>query len=170
MTCNFERALEYVLRNEGGYSDHPLDSGGPTKYGITIKTLSVWKSQQVTKTDILNLTKAEAGEIYKSQYWDKVKGDQLPLPIATAVFDAAVLFGVRVASIILQRIAQVKPDGIIGPITLGAAAKLEPSEFIPAFQVELRGRVNHIIDQYPYNQAFSNGWENRIDRLSNLVG
>ena len=29
-----------VIRREGGYVNHPADKGGPTKYGITHKTLT----------------------------------------------------------------------------------------------------------------------------------
>ncbi len=39
----FQRALEHVLRFEGGYADHPRDPGGATKFGITRRTLASWR-------------------------------------------------------------------------------------------------------------------------------
>ena len=31
----FEKAVERVLENEGGYVNHPSDPGGETKFGIS---------------------------------------------------------------------------------------------------------------------------------------
>ncbi len=39
----FARCLELVLRQEGGYADHPADPGGATNFGITRKTLARWR-------------------------------------------------------------------------------------------------------------------------------
>ena len=58
---NFARALDLVLRHEGGYVDHPRDPGGATNRGITIATLSIWRGKQVTKQDVRDLSLAEAG-------------------------------------------------------------------------------------------------------------
>lgn len=38
MDKNFEKGLKFVLAREGGYSNHPSDSGGETNKGITHKT------------------------------------------------------------------------------------------------------------------------------------
>ena len=38
--AKFENFAGKLLRLEGGYVNHPLDKGGPTKYGVI---LSVWK-------------------------------------------------------------------------------------------------------------------------------
>lgn len=37
---NFDDAFTYTIGNEGGYSNDPNDSGGPTNFGITIGDLS----------------------------------------------------------------------------------------------------------------------------------
>nr|WP_318283108.1 MULTISPECIES: glycosyl hydrolase 108 family protein [unclassified Ochrobactrum] len=37
---NLEPSLKLLFGDEGGYSNRATDSGGPTKYGITHKTLA----------------------------------------------------------------------------------------------------------------------------------
>ena len=44
---DYNRAFEYAVGNEGGYSDHPADRGGKTKYGITESTLRRWRGGYV---------------------------------------------------------------------------------------------------------------------------
>jgi lysozyme family protein len=39
----FDVCLDHVLRQEGGYADHPADPGGATKMGINRKTLARWR-------------------------------------------------------------------------------------------------------------------------------
>ncbi len=34
MNPDFQRALTFVLKAEGGYTNHPSDRGGPTNKGI----------------------------------------------------------------------------------------------------------------------------------------
>lgn len=38
----FEEALKHTLGIEGEYSDHPSDSGGKTRYGITEAKARAW--------------------------------------------------------------------------------------------------------------------------------
>lgn len=65
---------------------------------------------------------AELSAIYKRQYWDKA-GRGLPVGLDYAVFDYAVNSGPAQAARDLQRVLGVKPDGIIGAMTLAAAQK-----------------------------------------------
>lgn len=82
----FDSAIGDVLRAEGGYVNDPVDRGGATKYGISQKAYP--------KLDIANLTEAQAREIYKRDYWDKIGADALPENLRELAFDAAVNQGV----------------------------------------------------------------------------
>lgn len=176
MSDNFDRAFEYVLRNEGGYSNHAADSGGATKYGITIHTLARWrKDLTVTSTDVQALTRDEAKAIYKAWYWDPLKLDQVEkLVCATVLFDAAVLFGVQTAAIRAQKVLltadkTIKLDGMIGPKSLGVLNSMGESTFIIGMQNELRRRVNDLVRIQPKNEVFRKGWDNRLDRFTTLI-
>ena len=54
-----------------------------------------WRDNKLVRFvgDVKALTKAEAGQIYRKNYWDVIKGDQLPPGVDYAVFDFAVNSG-----------------------------------------------------------------------------
>jgi lysozyme family protein len=94
MKSNFDRALEFVLKWEGGYSNDPHDPGGETKYGIN--------KASHPNVDIKNLTLEQAAVIYKNEYWDTCNCDDLKWPLDIIVFDTAVNMGQKRAMIFLQ--------------------------------------------------------------------
>ncbi len=94
MSTNFDKALEFVLRWEGGYSNDPHDPGGETKFGIS--------KRSYPEVNIKDLTREQAGEIYKRDYWDVMGCDARPSDFALAVFDAAVNCGIARAAIWLD--------------------------------------------------------------------
>src|SRR5688500_15627468 len=75
---SFPAALAVVLGHEGGFLHHPLDPGGPTKFGITLETLARARKAAVDAEDVRTLDRAEAGAIYRALYWDVVRADELP--------------------------------------------------------------------------------------------
>lgn len=83
----FDRAFQIVVGEEGGYVNNPKDPGGETKYGIS--------KRAYPNEDIKNLTLDRAKELYKRDYWDKVKGNSYgTFGEALCVFDCAVNMGV----------------------------------------------------------------------------
>ena len=114
---SFADALAGVLRQEGGYVNDPRDPGGETKFGISKRAFP--------NLDIANLTVDQASDIYRRDYWDVVKGDQLPSALAACVFSCAVNMGNDKAVRLLQRACGVQVDGILGQNTLRAASRLE---------------------------------------------
>jgi lysozyme family protein len=106
----FDRAMDFVLRWEGGYVNHPNDPGGETKYGIAQKSHP--------DVDIKNLTVLGAEKIYREEYWNEIRGDELPDAVAVAVMDYAVNSGVTRASRALQDLVHAEVDGQIGPLTI----------------------------------------------------
>ena len=78
-----------------------------TKYGISAAAFPT--------LDIANLTLDTAKAIYRANYWNKIAGDEMPGPIAEAVFDCAVNQGTEAAAEMLQEALGVDADGIIRP-------------------------------------------------------
>jgi lysozyme family protein len=110
---DFDKAFEHVIGVEGGYVNDPKDPGGETKYGISKRAYPA--------ENIKNLSIERAKIIYRMDYWNKVKGDELPYPLNMFVFDAAVNQGVDPSIDMLQKTLGVARDGIVGVTTLKAA-------------------------------------------------
>lgn len=151
---DFDKAFEHVLGIEGGYVNDPKDPGGETKYGICKRSYPA--------IDIKALTIEQAKAIYKRDYWDKVKGDELPSPINLFMFDAAVNQGVEPAIKMLQAALSVAQDGVFGAQTLRAAAQAKggelPAQFMATRAMRYIGTRN--FDRY------GKGWFKRLFAIS----
>jgi lysozyme family protein len=115
---DFDKGFELVVGVEGGYQSpqdaiKKRDPGGETKFGIS--------KRKYPQLDIANLTIEQAKVIYKKDYWDLVKGDQLPFPLNVFVFDSSVNQGIDAAKRLLQKTLNEKIDGIITVETLQKA-------------------------------------------------
>jgi len=85
MKNDFDKAIKFVLKWEGGYSNDPNDPGGETNFGIS--------KRSYPELDISKLTLKQAKEIYYQNYWLKCGCDNLPYPFNIIVFDTAVNMG-----------------------------------------------------------------------------
>lgn len=112
---SFERAMVFVAWWEGGLVDDPHDPGGLTNHGIS--------KRQYPDLDIAALTKEQAAEIYRRDYWEAARCGEMPPPLALVVFDSAVNQGVPRAIQCLQRACGATADGIPGPRTMDAAQR-----------------------------------------------
>jgi len=154
----FDACLDVVLRWEGGWADHPEDPGGATMRGVTIGTYSQWKGRSVTKDELRAISDAEVRAIYRRNYWDKVRGDDLLPGIDLVAFDAAVNSGPARSIRWLQEALEVETDGKMGPATLAAAAASDPHRVI-AEACDLRLAWLRLLRHWP---TFGRGWENRV--------
>ena len=159
-TANFDDCLAFVLEQEGGYVDDPLDPGGATNLGITLHVLSEWRHTAVTKTDVQNLRNEEAGAIYRARYWNVVRGDDLPAGVDLMVFDAAVNLGTGRSARILQAAVGASQDGAIGPKTLEAVETCASTELIS----KLADARVVFYQSLPTFSHFGKGWAARVNR------
>ena len=158
-----DQILDEVIRREGGYVHDPVDRGGPTKCGITQRTLRAWRGQAVTAADVRRLTRDEARAIYQRRYVDEPGFATLPNPLRAQVIDNAVLSGPRQAVKDLQRaIGGVAVDGKLGPKTR-AALRRRGVRVVHARLIQVRAaRIGRLVQRAPAQVRFLRGWLTRI--------
>ncbi|MCR9271120.1 MAG: hypothetical protein NXH72_14100 [Hyphomonadaceae bacterium] len=162
----FLRVMQFTALWEGGKVDHPDDPGGKTNLGITQSTFDSWRDGKgLERQDVFEISAEEAYQIYERDYWNKVKGDELPERVALAVFDFAVNCGHQRAVKALQKAVGVEQDGVIGPQTLAAVHAADPEVVFEAVNSERSDFYGRLVTKRPKLEAFEKGWSNRLNAL-----
>ena len=147
----FRKAMPHLFNREGDYSNHALDKGGKTKYGITEGTLKHYRDNygKFKDTNIGSLTKEQAAQIYYDEYWKKSGADKIKdKDLAYVHFDATVNHG------------------------LGNSKKfLEQSggDFDKYIEIR-RNFYKAIVKNNPKQDVFLKGWMNRLDEIKKNKG
>ena len=166
----FQDALKFTLFAEGGYSDNPEDSGGPTNYGVTQETWDKYcQAQGLPPSPVSGLPLSDAKAIYQHMYWDAGFCEQLPEKLGICHFDWCVNHGVEGAAITLQAALGVYQDGIIGPITLRAAASCDVWPTVTKYLALREAWYYSEVDRNPSQEVFLDGWLNRVDNLRDYL-
>lgn len=158
MKENFDDALAAVLKHEGGYVNHPQDPGGMTNLGVTKRVWEAWVGKTVSEADMRALTPALVAPMYRKQYWDAVRGDELPSGLDYLMFDFAINAGVSRAIRTMQRAVNATPDGVIGPRTMAAVRAADPDDLIDKFSAEKEAFYRSL----PTFATFGRGWLRRV--------
>jgi lysozyme family protein len=172
--ASFDLVLPIILKWEGGYSNNPNDPGGETNLGITMRTFQVCSHQLLgvdpTSDNLKALTPAQAGIIYRANYWNKIQGDAITLQeLANIVCDFYVNAGTN-ASKLLQTIlqskgAQIYADGSIGPATIHALNSYSQVDVYNAYK---QGRIQYYRDLGVRYPMFLKGWLTRAESFPDL--
>lgn len=165
MTDAFDAALTEVLHHEGGFVNHPRDPGGMTNLGVTRDTWEAWTKRDATEADMRALTPAKVAPLYRANYWNAVRGDDLPPALALCAFDFAVNAGPSRSSRYLQKLVGALVDGKIGPASVASAkafvAREGAAEAVRRFQQQRRDYYR----QLSTFDAFGRGWMRRVDAV-----
>lgn len=156
---NFDEAFDRLIGHEGSYVDHPADPGGRTMWGVTER---VARSHGFTG-DMRTLTRDEAKRIYRVDYWDACRAEEVPQQVRFDLFDGAVNSGVKQSIKWLQQASGATADGVIGPKTLAAINAQTPDRVAKRYNGH-RLRFMKDLKNWP---SFSRGWADRI--ASNLL-
>jgi lysozyme family protein len=177
-----DRLIDALIEREGGYANHPADTGGPTCFGITE---AVARAHGYAGS-MRQLPRQEAEAIYKRLYWLRPRFDAITARsarVAAELFDTGVNMGPAVAATFLQRALtalnrngndypDLVPDGRIGNATLStldaflavrgqASGETVLLRALEALQGE---RYLRLAERRPANEAFLYGW------LANRIG
>jgi lysozyme family protein len=158
MNENWDNSFAAVLKHEGGFVNHPKDPGGMTNLGVTKAAIEAYLGRAVDETFMRSLTPESVKPFYKSQYWNKIKGDELPSGVDYAAYDLAVNSGVGRAAKYLQEIAGVIADGVIGPKSIEAIKACNPEEVVEAL-CDMRLAF---LKRLPTFDTFGKGWLIRV--------
>ena len=167
--------IDHIEIKEGWpkFTNDPADRGGPTKGGITLKTLRAWRGKPTDIEDVRCLTRTEARQIYEKVFivdpgFSKIP-DQL---MCFHLVDTGVMSGPRRAGRFLQQAinGEIKSlgggrkrlavDGILGQKTFAALEDLR--QFLPGINIRIavwRIRFLGRLVSRSHSQAkWVNGW------------
>ncbi|WP_316859925.1 glycosyl hydrolase 108 family protein [uncultured Cohaesibacter sp.] len=172
MYDTFLQIKPLLFEHEGGYTNNFKDPGNwtggkigigrlvGTNHGVSAPTLKAIRHREITRDEMMELSRDQAEFILKRKYWDAVKADNLPAGIDYCVADYSVNSGTRRAAKTLQKVVGAKADGTVGPKTLEAIQSCGKS----AFQI-----IDEICDQrLAFMQGlrawkdFGRGWSSRV--------
>jgi len=165
MKDNFDASFARIIKSEGGYVNDPSDRGGETNLGVTIGAWGAYLNRAIQPGEMNLLTQDTVRPFYRSMYWDKVKGDDLPVGVDYVVFDFAVNAGPVRAAKFLQQAAGAVADGDIGPGTMALVAKMPPSELLQEFARQKEAFYNSLAKKNPTQQKFLKGWLSRVSHV-----
>jgi len=191
----YVRALWPLLGIEGGWVNDPVDRGGATKYGISLRFLvsagqidkdadgfadfDLDMDGDIDQHDIRKLTIEHATQLYYEHFWKVLDCDSFPEPIGEMVFDQGVNGGNHAARKLLQQAInsllartaslRIEEDGRIGVKTTEALKNVLEAfpmlAFVEAFRAAVKNRYRAIVRRNPSQRRFLRGWLNRADEL-----
>ncbi|QHI96026.1 hypothetical protein GT348_07080 [Aristophania vespae] len=142
MRTSLEQTLNFTIESEGGYqclrSDPGNWTGGRvgcgelvgTKYGLSAPIVGQ-EIEALTARKMRLLDEADFERIATEQFWNPMRCDDLPVGLDLLTFDHGFNTGPGSSVKLLQRVAGVKTDGIMGPATLKAIKSASVAQLGP---------------------------------------
>lgn len=164
--AEFKDALPYVLLNEGGWADDPMDPGGATMHGITFGVAQQYGIK--TKDELRNITPELVERIYRSGYWRF--NDLVSQRVATKIFDMCVNMGLRTGIRLAQETvnsygATIADDGIWGDETKNAINAMPEAQMLDGLCHACVERYREIVMLRPASSRFLKGWMARAGKV-----
>ena len=162
--ADFNLYFPTLLKLEGGLVNDPLDKGGLTKYGITLKE---WiragydkdGDGKIGPSDLKAITPEDAKPFYKKNYWDLVSGDKIDSQsIAEFICDWGVNSGTITAIKKMQEVIKIASDGIIGTNTLKLLNTGDKQFIFNNLKSRREQFYRNIVNANPSQEKFLEGW------------
>lgn len=170
---DFEKAVHYLLENEGGYTADP----DPTNYGVTLSTLrrngelaagDYDGDGDIDADDILRMTREDAIHFYRVHWWERYGYGEIDSDeSAQKIFDLSVNMGPGAAHRLGQAAINMLygyvllEDGILGPRTLARINRAPYFLFVGELRAQAWRRYKRILEDFPHLEKYRNGWRNR---------
>ena len=170
MNIAFEKSFKLILAAEGGYTDHPMDHGGPTNLGITISTLSSYLGRAATVNDVKSLTVAGAKEIYLKKYWNAMHLDLIANEtLQLLLMDQAVNCGNGACTKRIQKVVGTSQTLHMDVETIKAINVSDSLKTCFEFIKATQDFYVNIVKNKPEQKVFLAGWINRSQKLLDIV-
>jgi len=157
--ADLEKQFQDLMAKEGGskVTADPTDLGGRTQYGVSERSNpAAWADGKVTES--------EAREIFLSKYVVFPKFNLIPASHAKLqeqLIDFGFHSGPQLAIMKLQRILNLKEDGVLGPLTLKAITAADPRELNNKLVVSRAAMITKIVQKSPSQLQYLSGWISR---------
>ncbi len=164
---SIDEITEEIIKREGGFVNDPDDPGGATKYGVTIGTLrrlglDINDDGQINTRDVRRLSREQAADIFKKQYFEAPKIGMLPQVLQASVYDMYVNSGANAVKILQRLLGEfgfsTLADGAIGPNTARMAAlayEAAPEFLNDAYGIARRNYYYNLADSRPGLRKFA---------------
>ena len=183
----FQDAHQFTAKWEGGLSDHPADKGRLTAYGASIEFVkgiaatasgknflqAIGVELPVTKAVMRGLRPGQVATMFRHEFWDALRLDELPFRQAALLYDAAVNSGRAQAVKLSQRGynrcvthgVKLSEDGILGPLTRKALQNTDTDAVVRAIIQARREFYEGIVESRSAQAVFLKGWLNSANAL-----
>lgn len=178
----FDRAILITLKHEGGFVNDPVDPGGATNWGMSIRFLindagdgdndgwldgDIDHDGDIDIDDIKNMTVEQARKLYRIHFWDKYNYDTIAdFTVAARCFDMTVNMGPRQTGKIVQRALNnlgntLLVDGAIGKNTFTTINCTNPELLMAEIRLEHAQFYLDLIEAKPKFKKYKRGWLRR---------
>ena len=176
---NFNQFFPRIIRAEGvRFTITQYDNGGATKFGITLMTYKDYCRSQLSFCDkngdrVLNAfdlsltTLNDVKPIYKQNYWNRVKADEVQnQAVAEILTDIVINCGFKQGSNhikFVQKSLKIKPTGLLDKRTISKINKANSRKVYLTIYKYRNGYYKKI--GVGKQGKFLKGWLNRIQNL-----
>lgn len=171
--ADFNKFLPTLLRNEGGWVDDPADPGGATNKGVTFAVFKEHANMlKITPTidSLKRLTDEQAGKIYKTLYWDNIRGDEIPFqPLANIMFDFHVNAGAHAITLFYQILnsmgSHVNVSHVMDARAMDVLRHHDVTDVYMHYKHGRKAYYISLVHSHPALKKFLKGWLARVDRF-----
>jgi lysozyme family protein len=182
--ANYELALKALFDREGLYSKDPDDAGGETYRGISRRYFGDWSGWELIDKEGNAAHRAVldglASAHYRTHYWNRIRGDELPEEVGKPLLLASVLTNTGKAVEWLQRslnamnaggtrYPDVQIDGAVADKTQAAIMGAKIAGVLPDVMTAFRAlqTIYYMsrIEARPENEKYARGWMKRAQEV-----